>query len=105
LWMGVPVIALRGISHASRVGVSLLTSVGLESFIAGSVDEYIQKAIAFSRDLTMLSSIRSRLRETMRNSQMMDAKTLTRSLEQVYENIWASYKNQPPEKLEHPSKF
>ena len=105
LWMGVPVIALRGISHASRVGVSLLTSVGLESFIAGSVDEYIQKAIAFSRDLTMLSSIRSRLRETMRNSQMMDAKTLTRSLEQVYENIWASYKNQSPKKIEHPSKF
>ncbi|MFH0998667.1 MAG: tetratricopeptide repeat protein [Pseudomonadota bacterium] len=97
-WMGVPVIALEGISHASRVGVSLLTSVGLDSFIAGSVDDYIQKAVALSRDLAMLSSIRSRLREMMRDSPLMDAKSLTRSLEQVYETIWTSRRNSEIEK-------
>ena len=34
LLMGVPVITLAGYNHASRVGVSLLTQVGIPEFIA-----------------------------------------------------------------------
>ena len=105
LWMGVPVISMAGITHASRVGVSLLTSVGLDSFITGSVDDYIQKAVALSQNLPMLSSIRSGLRETMRNSPLMDAKCLTQSLEQAYETIWANFRNQHGTESDHPSKF
>jgi predicted O-linked N-acetylglucosamine transferase (SPINDLY family) len=104
-WMGVPVIALKGASHISRVGVSLLTSVGLDSFIADSLEDYIQKAIVLSQDLTLLSSIRSRLREMTRASPLMDAKTLTRSLEQVYETIWTSSGSLHQKNPDHPSKF
>jgi predicted O-linked N-acetylglucosamine transferase (SPINDLY family) len=103
--MGVPVIALKGASHISRVGVSLLTSVGLDSFIADSLEDYIQKANVLSQDLTLLSSIRSRLREMTRASPLMDAKTLTRSLEQVYETIWTSSGSLHQKNPDHPSKF
>ncbi|MBI5590629.1 MAG: tetratricopeptide repeat protein [Deltaproteobacteria bacterium] len=105
LWMGVPVIGLAGNTHASRVGVSLLTSVGLGSFIAGSVDDYIQKAITLSQDLPMLSSVRSRLREMMRDSPLMDAKSMIHSLEQAYESIWTNCRNQQQRTSDYPSKF
>jgi predicted O-linked N-acetylglucosamine transferase (SPINDLY family) len=104
-WMGVPVIVLEGSFHVSRVGVSLLTSVGLNGFIASSVDDYIQKAVTLSQDLGTLSTIRSNLRELMGNSQLMDAKTLTQSIEQVYEAIWTSCRNQYLKKIEHLSNF
>src|SRR5262249_1598679 len=40
LWMGVPVVSLRGDRHASRVGASLLTAVGLTSLIAETPQDY-----------------------------------------------------------------
>ena len=36
LWMGVPVVSLAGLTHSSRVGVSLLSTVGLPELIAQS---------------------------------------------------------------------
>ena len=42
LWMGVPVVTLRGDRHAGRVGASLLTQVGLMDWIAGSPEEYFR---------------------------------------------------------------
>ena len=37
LWMGVPVITLAGNTHASRVGMSLLTNIGLPEFVADNI--------------------------------------------------------------------
>ena len=88
LWMGVPVIVLEGDNHVSRVGVSLLTSTGLSAFIAHSADDYIKKAIKLSQDLEMLSSTRYLLRKMMRDSPLMNAESLTRSLENAYESMW-----------------
>ncbi len=88
LWMGVPVIVLEGDNHVSRVGVSLLTSAGLNAFIAHSVDDYINKAIKLSQDTEMLSSTRYMLRKMMRDSPLMNAESLTRSLENAYETMW-----------------
>ena len=42
LWMGVPVVTLRGGRHAGRVGASLLSQIGLPNLIANSVEEYVE---------------------------------------------------------------
>jgi protein O-GlcNAc transferase len=44
LWMGVPVITLKGARHAGRVGASLLTQAGLTDWIAESVEDHLQIA-------------------------------------------------------------
>ena len=49
LYMGVPVLNLRGDMHFSKVGADILRIAGLENFIAENLDDYIKKAVEFTR--------------------------------------------------------
>jgi predicted O-linked N-acetylglucosamine transferase (SPINDLY family) len=91
LWMGVPVICLAGQVHAGRVGVSLLTQVGLANLVAPDEESYIATAVRLSQDADGLAAIRRHLRETMRNSSLCDAGGFTRALEQVFRDIWSDW--------------
>ena len=86
--MGVPVITLAGDSHVSRVGVSLLSNVGLSELIAESSEGYIQKAVHLANDVERLQDLRAHLRPTMDRSSLTDAMGFTRSLEGVYRTMW-----------------
>ncbi len=88
MWMGVPVITLAGQAHVSRVGVSLLSSVGLAELIAESPEEYIQKAIALANNLERLQQLRATLRDRMAAAPLTNAKLITQSLETVYRTFW-----------------
>ena len=50
LWMGVPVLTLKGGRMLSRVGESLNQAVGLADWIASDRDDYVCKAARFARD-------------------------------------------------------
>ena len=65
LWMGVPVVTLRGDRHAGRVGASLLTRIGLTDLIANSVEEYLEIAVALAHNPERLSDLRRVLRPRM----------------------------------------
>ena len=97
LWMGVPVIVLAGETHASRVGVSLLTNAGLPELIAESAEEYVEKAVRLAGDLNRLKELRSNLRSIMSQSPLMDAKGLTRSMEEAYRQMWHRWCGQTPD--------
>jgi len=88
MWMGVPVITLAGKSHASRVGVSLLSNVGLSELIAKSTENYIKKAVGLANNLGRLQDLRVNLRPLMARSPLMDATGFTRSLEAAYRKMW-----------------
>jgi len=88
MWMGVPTISLVGKAHASRVGLSILSRVGLGDFAASTHAEYVAKAIAFSGELENLAKIRTSLRAMMFNSPLCDKKGLARSLEDAYRKMW-----------------
>jgi predicted O-linked N-acetylglucosamine transferase (SPINDLY family) len=88
MWMGVPVITLAGETHVSRVGVSLLSSVGLNEYIAQSPQEYIQKAVDLANNREKLPQLRANLRGRMLASPLMDAGAIARSLEDAYRTMW-----------------
>ena len=93
LWMGVPVVTLEGQTYASRVGVSLLTNVGLAELVAQTPDAYVGNALKLATDLSGLVNMRSRLRDMVSRSPLTDAKGFTTHLEKVYREMWARWCN------------
>ncbi len=91
IWMGVPVIVLAGKAHISRVGVSLLSMVGLDELIAESYDEYIAKAVKLANDTGRLRKYRNNLRNMMLQSMLTDCKGFTRGFEAALRKMWIDW--------------
>lgn len=81
LWMGVPVVTLAGDAHVSRVGVSLLSRLGLSEHIALSDDDYVQKARDLLRDTPRRVDLRASARERLLRSGITDGARVTRAFE------------------------
>jgi predicted O-linked N-acetylglucosamine transferase (SPINDLY family) len=88
MWMGVPVVSLAGKTHVSRVGVSLLTNVGMAELIADTPQSYVQLASELAQDRARLSRLRSELRQRMQQSPLMDAPRFARNVEAAYRQMW-----------------
>ena len=88
LWMGVPVVTLRGDRHAGRVGASLLTQVQLPDLIAGTLAEYVEIAAALAHNPARLSDLRSSLRSRVAASPLCDAPAFARNVESAYRAMW-----------------
>lgn len=91
LWMGVPVIVLAGNAHAGRVGVSLLSHVGLTEFIAENTDAYVATAVALANNVENLAMLRKNLRHRMQQSPLTNATHFARSVETVYRQMWRKW--------------
>lgn len=91
LWMGVPVVTLRGPTHASRMGASLLTAAGLGELIAATPERYVETCVELAADLARLEAMRVGLRARVRDSALMDEAGFTRALETEYRRMWRAW--------------
>jgi predicted O-linked N-acetylglucosamine transferase (SPINDLY family) len=89
LWMGVPVVTLAGRTHLSRVGASLLTSIGLAGLVADTMSSYVNVAVALANDLNRLLQLREDLRFMMSTSPLMDSFGVTREVEAAYKSMYS----------------
>jgi len=87
LYMGVPVVTLRGKNHGSRFGASILSAADLSELIAQSPMDYVNKAVQLSRRSELLAAYHVGLREHMQNSALMNSKKYIRSLEKIYKEV------------------
>ena len=85
LWMGVPMLTLRGTRRSGRMGAAILNELGMDEFIADSEEAYLQKATAFSQQRESLLEARSGLRKRIVDSSLMNGKTLAEAMEQVFQ--------------------
>ena len=88
LCMGVPVITMIGNSFPSRVCSSILHSADLEEFIATSPDDYIRLAINLAKDINKLKSIKDRINNEVKNSNLYDMSKYTSTFESRLEEIY-----------------
>ena len=91
LWMGVPTLTLAGDTLLARQGASLLTAAGLQDWVATSVQDYINKAIAKANDTSALITLRAGLREQAGTSPLFDAKRFARNFEQALWGMWQAH--------------
>jgi protein O-GlcNAc transferase len=91
LWMGVPVVTLAGERYSSRVSGSILSRMGLEEWVASSVEGYAAIARGKAADLATLAKLRSGLRERMAQSSVCRADIVVRELEEGYRWMWREW--------------
>jgi predicted O-linked N-acetylglucosamine transferase (SPINDLY family) len=101
LWMGVPVITLRGDRHAGRVGASILTRLGLGDMVAEDEDKYVGIGIKLAQDINALATLRSGMRSRMQSSGLCDGKSFARTMENIFQKVWQTrcQKNDPVEQI------
>ena len=87
LWMGVPVVTLRGDRHAGRVGASLLTQIDLTELIAASVEAYVDIAATLANDASRLSELHRTLRSRMAASPLCNSPAFARKMEAAYRDM------------------
>lgn len=91
LWMGVPLVTLRGHTAVGRVGASLLKQLNLPELIAETPEEYVSIAVNLAGDLPRLSTLRAGLRQRLLASPLSNAPQFTQDLESAYRQMWAAW--------------
>ncbi len=89
--MGVPVITLRGKTHGTRLGASILTAADVKELIANSAMDYVKKAVRLSQRRELVAAYHVGLREHLKTSALMDGQLYMRELEQAYRAAWQDY--------------
>ncbi|WP_277189314.1 tetratricopeptide repeat protein [Caballeronia sp. BR00000012568055] len=101
LWMGVPTVTIPGDTLASRGSACWLSHVGLSEFIARDRDDFVEKAIALSRDTVALNALRTSLRERCTQSAAFQPAKVAAGLSQALRTIWTRWcKGQATESFE-----
>jgi len=88
LIMGVPVASVAGDRSIARSGVSLLSAVGLEDWIAPSEDALRELLLGKTADVDGMAALRAALPGRMRASPIMDAPCYARNFEALLREAW-----------------
>jgi predicted O-linked N-acetylglucosamine transferase (SPINDLY family) len=88
LWMGVPVITLRGDRLVSRQGLGMMANAGLPEWIADDLDDYVHRAIYHARDLQKLAALRRGLRDRVLSSPIYDSGRFAKNLTCALFGMW-----------------
>ena len=91
LWMGVPVVTLRGRLCAGRMVASVLEAVGLPELIAETPEDYGRIAADLAHDGARRKELRETLRVRMLRSPLCDKAGFTRGLEEAYRTVWRAW--------------
>jgi protein O-GlcNAc transferase len=88
LWMGVPVITLKGDRYVAHMGESILQNLGSPDWIAATAADYVGIASTLASNRQSLANIRSELRPRMEASSLCDPRSLANDLETAFRQMW-----------------
>ena len=95
MWMGVPVLALKGDRMLARQGEGLLVNAGMKDWIAADVGDYIERAARRAADSAALSELRMGLRAQLLASPLLDAPRFARHLAAALRGMWQQRCSRP----------
>lgn len=88
LWMGVPVVTLRGERLLARIAASIVTASGHAQWVADSHETYAATVHQLAADLPALAAARAALRGQVEASALCDAPRFTRHFEAALRRAW-----------------
>ena len=90
IWMGVPVLTLKGFNPNSRAGESINKNLNMNYLIADNKDEYVLKAVQFSKNFEKVIESRKNLFDKVLESNLFNDKKFSK---EFYENLEKIYFN------------
>ena len=88
IWMGVPVVTMKGYNLNSRCGESINKNAKLSYLIAENKEDYVKKAVSLAQNEKELLTIRRKLFENVLETPLFDGKkfcdSFFSSLEKIY---------------------
>jgi predicted O-linked N-acetylglucosamine transferase (SPINDLY family) len=98
LWMGVPVLTIRGKTRVSCQTTGVLGRAGLKDWVTESPDDFVRQAVAWTEKLPELAQLRAGLREQLLNAPGRDPDSVARGLEAAIRQMWRRWcAGLPPE--------
>ena len=88
LYMGVPVVTLKGGTHGARFGASLLQNAGLPELIAEDAAQYVEIAKLLASSPETLQMLREKQRDMLLASPLMNFRQYVQEVEAAYEKVW-----------------
>jgi predicted O-linked N-acetylglucosamine transferase (SPINDLY family)/acetyltransferase-like isoleucine patch superfamily enzyme len=100
-WMGVPTLTLPGRTVASRSGAAIMSSLGLERFIASDQADFVAKGVHWASDLARLASLRGSMRERCTGSAYFRPEFVAAGMSRAFRLMWERWSaGLPPERLD-----
>ena len=84
LWSGLPVLTKAGISFASRVSASLLSSLGIPELITYNEKEYEEKALYIASNQNKLIELKYKVAKLRDTSTLFNSELYTKNLENKF---------------------
>lgn len=91
LWMGVPMITLRGDRIISRQGEAIMHNLGLAEWVAESEEDYVNLAVNWAASLDQLALLRSQLRNKLEKSPLCNTQEFAKNLEDAFKQMWVKF--------------
>ena len=93
LYMGVPVVTLKGGTHGARFGASLLQNAGLPELIAEDAAQYVEIAKLLAGSPETLQMLREKQRDMLLASPLMNFRQYVQEVEAAYEKVWRRWED------------
>ena len=87
-WMGVPTLCLAGDTPASRFGATEMNILGLDGFIATSVEDYVAKGRYWAEHVDDLAAIRLGMRERYNSSALGQPALFAENFAALLRSMW-----------------
>ncbi len=91
LWMGVPVLTLKGDRFIGHQGETILHNAGLADWIAQDLDDYVARSAVFAGDPGALAELRNGLRAQLLASPVCNAPRFARHFEGALRGMWRKW--------------
>ncbi len=93
IWMGVPVLVLKGKKFISKSGESINHNLEMSDWIANNEEDFIFKAVNICSDYEKLSDLRANLRHKALNSPLFDTKKFAKNFHEALWKMWKIFLN------------
>ncbi len=91
LWMGVPVLTLKGEAVYGRYSASHLNRIGADELIAECEADFVEMAVALATDSKRLQRYRQELRKMLQDSSLINPVQHVMELEQTFRHLWKTW--------------